>query len=192
MGSTPDAPLLRCGLPSTHSRGPNGGATCRVTSCSEPSLKGLGIPAGTEGAAVCLSIVDRNADDEAVTWVHSYVSDDKAQDVLRLRRPDARGDSQGRGAERDPGRPHHARARARPVPLRLRRSRAQSHPASPRRSSPRPRGPSPTTRAPPPGRAITTRPASSRRHSPTRAPRRPSTSPASRPPRRTATRSSPR
>jgi hypothetical protein len=38
--------------------------------------EGLAIPADAEGAAICLSVVDRNADD-GVTWVHSYVSDDK-------------------------------------------------------------------------------------------------------------------
>jgi Protein of unknown function (DUF4242) len=37
---------------------------------------GLGIPVGTEGADLCLRVVDRNAD-EGVTWIHSYVSDDK-------------------------------------------------------------------------------------------------------------------
>jgi hypothetical protein len=39
--------------------------------------EGLSIPAGVEGAALCLAIVERNAD-EGVTWVHSYVSDDRA------------------------------------------------------------------------------------------------------------------
>ena len=39
--------------------------------------EGLPIPAGVEGAALCLEIVERNAD-EGVTWVHSYVSDDRA------------------------------------------------------------------------------------------------------------------
>ena len=39
---------------------------------------GLQIPAGGDGAALCLSIVDRNADD-GVTWVHSYVSDDRGK-----------------------------------------------------------------------------------------------------------------
>jgi hypothetical protein len=34
---------------------------------------GLGIP---EDAALCLSVVERNAD-EGVTWVHSYVSEDR-------------------------------------------------------------------------------------------------------------------
>jgi hypothetical protein len=37
---------------------------------------GLGIPGGAKGAQHCLGLVDRNAD-EGVTWVHSYVSDDK-------------------------------------------------------------------------------------------------------------------
>jgi Protein of unknown function (DUF4242) len=34
---------------------------------------GLGIP---EDAALCLAVVDRNAE-EGVTWVHSYVSEDR-------------------------------------------------------------------------------------------------------------------
>ena len=37
---------------------------------------GLQIPVTEEGAAVCLGVVDRNAD-VGVTWVHSYVSADK-------------------------------------------------------------------------------------------------------------------
>ncbi|HEU5362564.1 MAG TPA: DUF4242 domain-containing protein [Gaiellaceae bacterium] len=37
---------------------------------------GLAIPVDAAGAQVCLTVVDRNAD-EGVTWVHSYVSDDK-------------------------------------------------------------------------------------------------------------------
>ena len=36
------------------------------------------IRAGREGAELCLGIVKRNAD-EGVTWVHSYVSDDKTK-----------------------------------------------------------------------------------------------------------------
>ena len=39
---------------------------------------GLRIPADDEGARVCLGVVDRNAD-EGVTWVHSYVSEDKSK-----------------------------------------------------------------------------------------------------------------
>jgi hypothetical protein len=38
--------------------------------------EGLNIPVGAQGAATCRAIVDRNADD-GVTWVNSYVSDDK-------------------------------------------------------------------------------------------------------------------
>ena len=34
---------------------------------------GLPAPVGSEGAAACLTIVDRNADD-GVTWLHSYVA----------------------------------------------------------------------------------------------------------------------
>ena len=37
---------------------------------------GLEIPINDEGAAACLGVVDRNAE-VGVTWVHSYVSDDK-------------------------------------------------------------------------------------------------------------------
>jgi hypothetical protein len=37
---------------------------------------GLAIPANTEGANACLAVVDKNLD-HRVTWVHSYVSDDK-------------------------------------------------------------------------------------------------------------------
>jgi hypothetical protein len=37
---------------------------------------GLQIPVTEEGAAACLGVVGRNAD-LGVTWVHSYVSEDK-------------------------------------------------------------------------------------------------------------------
>lgn len=37
---------------------------------------GLGIPVGADGAAVCLTVVERNTDED-VTWVHSYVSEDR-------------------------------------------------------------------------------------------------------------------
>ena len=37
---------------------------------------GLRIPTTDEGAATCLGVVDRNAD-VGVTWVHSYVGEDK-------------------------------------------------------------------------------------------------------------------
>jgi hypothetical protein len=38
--------------------------------------EGLRIPAGAEGEQACLAVVLRNAD-EGVTWVHSYVSEDR-------------------------------------------------------------------------------------------------------------------
>jgi len=38
--------------------------------------EGLEIPMTTEGAATCMAVVDRNGE-LGVTWVHSYVSDDK-------------------------------------------------------------------------------------------------------------------
>jgi hypothetical protein len=37
---------------------------------------GLSIPADAGGSRICLAVVDRNSD-EGVTWVHSYVSDDR-------------------------------------------------------------------------------------------------------------------
>jgi Protein of unknown function (DUF4242) len=37
---------------------------------------GLQIPDGKVGADACRAVVERNAD-EGVTWVHSYVSDDR-------------------------------------------------------------------------------------------------------------------
>ena len=37
---------------------------------------GLAIPAGAEGAEACSGVIGRNAP-EGVTWIHSYVSDDR-------------------------------------------------------------------------------------------------------------------
>ena len=39
-------------------------------------MHGLEIPAAAAGAELCLAIVERNAE-EGVTWVHSYVSEDR-------------------------------------------------------------------------------------------------------------------
>lgn len=39
---------------------------------------GLHIPINKDGVSACLSVIDRNAED-GVTWVHSYVSDDKSR-----------------------------------------------------------------------------------------------------------------
>lgn len=38
--------------------------------------EGLNIPVNDQGAEVCLTVVGNNAQD-GVTWVHSYVTDDK-------------------------------------------------------------------------------------------------------------------
>lgn len=38
--------------------------------------EGLGLAGDSEGAEACLAVVGRNAD-EGVTWLHSYVSDDR-------------------------------------------------------------------------------------------------------------------
>lgn len=39
---------------------------------------GLHIPQNEGGAQICLKVVTNNADDQ-VTWVHSYVTDDKTK-----------------------------------------------------------------------------------------------------------------
>ncbi|HKI58198.1 MAG TPA: DUF4242 domain-containing protein [Trueperaceae bacterium] len=39
---------------------------------------GLEIPVNADGAATCLNVVGRNSD-FGVTWLHSYVSDDKCK-----------------------------------------------------------------------------------------------------------------
>ncbi|MHA2096385.1 MAG: DUF4242 domain-containing protein [Candidatus Hodarchaeales archaeon] len=43
-----------------------------------PFSEGLDIPRNVEGASQCLKVVNNNSLDE-VTWIHSYVSDDKKQ-----------------------------------------------------------------------------------------------------------------
>ena len=40
--------------------------------------EGLDVPPGHEGAEACMTVVERNAD-SGVTWVHSYVSADRAK-----------------------------------------------------------------------------------------------------------------
>jgi hypothetical protein len=40
--------------------------------------EGFGMPSGDERAELCMTVVERNAD-AGVTWVHSYVSADKAK-----------------------------------------------------------------------------------------------------------------
>jgi len=39
---------------------------------------GLDIPANDEGASVCNAVIGNNAED-GVTWIHSYVSDDRTR-----------------------------------------------------------------------------------------------------------------
>lgn len=48
---------------------------------------GLEIPVTAEGAAACLGVVDKNAD-LGVTWLHSYVSEDKGKTFCVYDGPD--------------------------------------------------------------------------------------------------------
>jgi hypothetical protein len=59
---------------------------------------GLEIPITDEGAATCLGVVDRNAE-VGVTWVHSYVSEDKSKTYCVYDGPDP--ESVRRAAERN-------------------------------------------------------------------------------------------
>ena len=40
--------------------------------------EGLAIPADAGGAQLCLNVIERNSD-QGVSWVHSYVSEDKTK-----------------------------------------------------------------------------------------------------------------
>ena len=51
--------------------------------------QGLHIPITDEGTRVCLGIVERNAD-VGVTWLHSYISDDKTRTFCIYDGPDAK------------------------------------------------------------------------------------------------------
>jgi Nickel responsive protein SCO4226-like len=48
---------------------------------------GLGIPAGAEGASACSGVIERN-EREGVTWIHSYVSDDRSKTFCVYDAPD--------------------------------------------------------------------------------------------------------
>ena len=61
-------------------------------------LDGLHIPTTDEGAIACLGVVDRNAD-LGVTWVHSYVTDDKTKTFCIYDGPEP--DAIRRAAERN-------------------------------------------------------------------------------------------
>ena len=49
---------------------------------------GLQIPADEQGAKVCLAVVDGNAS-EGVTWIHSYVTDDRRKTICVYDGPSA-------------------------------------------------------------------------------------------------------
>ena len=49
--------------------------------------EGLEIPVNSDGAGVCLKVVDTNLD-LGVTWVHSYVSDDRGKTFCIYDGPD--------------------------------------------------------------------------------------------------------
>ncbi len=49
---------------------------------------GLLIPTTNDGATACLGVVDRNAE-VGVTWIHSYVTDDKKKTFCIYDGPDA-------------------------------------------------------------------------------------------------------
>jgi hypothetical protein len=40
--------------------------------------EGLSIPSDAQGSAICQTVIAHNADD-SVTWVHTYVSEDKSK-----------------------------------------------------------------------------------------------------------------
>ena len=48
---------------------------------------GLEIPVNADGIAACLNVVDKNAD-VGVTWIHSYVTEDKTKTVCVYDGPD--------------------------------------------------------------------------------------------------------
>jgi Nickel responsive protein SCO4226-like len=82
---------------------------------------GLAIPVTDDGAATCLGVVDRNAE-LGVTWVHSYVSDDKRKTFCIYDGPDPGIDPSGSGAQRPAHREHHAHKGPRPLLLQVSRS----------------------------------------------------------------------
>jgi hypothetical protein len=59
---------------------------------------GLSVPLTVEGAMACLGVVDRNAE-QGVTWLQSYVSDDKQTTFCVYDGPDP--ESIRRAAERN-------------------------------------------------------------------------------------------
>ena len=82
--------------------------------------EGLGIPTTDDGARSCLSVVENNAD-SGVTWLHSYVTEDRRKTFCVYDGPEPRGDQADGVAQRASGRLDHADPRARPLLLLLRR-----------------------------------------------------------------------
>ena len=77
---------------------------------------GLSIPVDAVGAEICLGVVDRNADD-GVTWVHSYVTDDRMKSYCVYDAPTPEAIRRYGAAQRASRRPHHQGDRPRPVLL---------------------------------------------------------------------------
>jgi uncharacterized protein DUF4242 len=81
MGESPDvegAPTAACWHPAgrTGDDAVTGGAALPRYVVERTFPDGLVVPTTAEGATTCLGVVDRNAE-QGVTWVQSYVSDDK-------------------------------------------------------------------------------------------------------------------
>ena len=96
---------------------------------------GLHILVTDGGAELCERVVECNAE-EGVTWISSFVSEDKTRTFLHLRRTEPGGDSQDSSSQWAAGRPDHPRDGARSLLLRLTHStqdeggnHAQSHSA---------------------------------------------------------------
>ena len=60
------------------------------TSLSTPSPEGLHVPVAADGAELCRTVTQRNAEQD-VTWVHSYVSDDKRRTFCVYDAPSPKG-----------------------------------------------------------------------------------------------------
>jgi hypothetical protein len=75
---------------------------------------GLGIAADEDGARTCLSVVDNNAD-VGVTWLHSYVTEDKRKTFCIYDGAHAGGNPPDGRPQRSPDRRDRPRARPRPL-----------------------------------------------------------------------------
>ena len=82
----------------------------------------LALPVADGGAELCRGVIEQNAE-EGVTWVHSYVSEDKRTTFCVYDAPDPGGDPQDGRAQPAARRRDHPGARPRPVLLRLRSAR---------------------------------------------------------------------